>query len=137
MSAQHCCSIALSELTEKAKEPRSVCDDPPTKKPTREVRKKGKGKGSNGAFVRIPHLLKLNCVAATPKNNRICFSYNLKKCDVNGQKCGKGFHVCAFSRTPSSSVSETGIVTNTSELSDPQLRRSFSFGRSTQFGCQS
>lgn len=81
---------------EKSKEPRSVSDDPPTKRPKRENGKKGKGKGNNGAFVRIPHdLLKLNCVAATPKNNRICFSYNLKKCDVSGQKCAKGLHVCA------------------------------------------
>ena len=81
---------------EKTKEPRSASDDPPAKKPRREIVKKGKGKGNNGAFVRIPHdLLKLNCVAATPKNNRICFSYNLKKCDVSGQKCAKGLHVCA------------------------------------------
>ena len=81
---------------EKSKEPRSNSAEPPSKKPKREAGKKGKGKGNNGAFVRIPHdLLKLNCVAATPKNNRICFSYNLKKCDTTGQKCSKGLHVCA------------------------------------------
>lgn len=42
---------------------------------------KGKGKGGGSApFVRIPHeLLELKCVAATPKNHRICFSYNYKK----------------------------------------------------------
>ena len=81
---------------EKSKEPRSNSAEPPSKKPKREAGKKGKGKGNNGAFVRIPHdLLKLNCVAATPKNNWICFSYNLKKCDTTGQKCSKGLHVCA------------------------------------------
>ena len=85
-----------SSSTEKVKEVRSSSAEPPTKKLKREAGKKGKGKGNNGAFVRIPHdLLKLNCVAATPKNNRICFSYNLKKCDATGQKCSKGLHVCA------------------------------------------
>ena len=85
-----------SSSTEKVKEVCSSSAEPPTKKLKREAGKKGKGKGNNGAFVRIPHdLLKLNCVAATPKNNRICFSYNLKKCDTTGQKCSKGLHVRA------------------------------------------
>ena len=85
-----------SSATEKVKEVRSSSVEPPPKKLKRDAAKKGKGKGNNGPFVRIPHdLLKLNCVAATPKNNRICFSYNLKKCDATGQKCPKGLHVCA------------------------------------------
>ena len=81
---------------EKVKEVRGNSAEPPTKRIKRETGKKGKGKGNSSALVRIPHdLLKLNCVAATPKNNRICFSYNLKKCDATGQKCSKGLHVCA------------------------------------------
>ena len=79
---------------EKVKEVRGNSAEPPTKRIKRETGKKGKGKGNSSALVRIPHdLLKLNCVAATPKNNRICFSYNLKKCDATGQKCSKGLHV--------------------------------------------
>lgn len=101
------CSEVLSLLqprpssitTEKNRESGNQTGEPPAKRPRREPGKKGKGKGggpNNGAFVRIPHdLLKLNCVAATPKNHRICFSYNLKKCDGSGQKCPKGLHVCA------------------------------------------
>lgn len=89
----------MSGQSEKNKEHGGTATEPPTKKPRREFDRKGKGKGggaSNGAFVRIPHeLLKLKCVAATPKNHRICFSYNLKKCDSTGQKCAKGLHVCA------------------------------------------
>jgi hypothetical protein len=89
--------VSVSMQPEKTREANSNTGEPPAKKPRREGGKgKGKSKGNNGAFVRIPHeLLKLSCVAATPKNNRICFSYNLKKCDVNGQKCPKGLHVCA------------------------------------------
>ena len=89
----------LSGPSDKIKEPASATGEPPTKKPRREFNRKGKGKvggPANGAFVRIPHdLLKLHCVAATPKNHRICFSYNLKKCDSTGQKCQKGLRVCA------------------------------------------
>ena len=89
--------VSVSTQPERTRETSSNAGEPPVKKLRREGGKgKGKSKGNNGAFVRIPHdLLKLSCVAATPKNHRICFSYNLKKCEVNGQKCPKGLHVCA------------------------------------------
>eukprot|EP00435_Cladocopium_sp_Y103_P056490 s946_g19.t1 len=66
----------LSVAADKNKETGPSGGEPPTKKPRREAPVKGKGKGGKtSAFVRIPHeLLKLNCVAATPKNNRICSS---------------------------------------------------------------
>eukprot|EP00435_Cladocopium_sp_Y103_P030149 s3745_g7.t1 len=59
---------------------------------------KSKGKATPSQFMRIPsELLNLGCVGATSQNNRICFSYNLKRCNgqVQNQRCDKGLHVCA------------------------------------------
>ena len=73
----------------------------PKKRPRLENGEKGKGKGKKGGknsqpFVKMPYdLLNAGCVASTPKGHRICFSYNLKKCEAKGQKCDKGLHVCA------------------------------------------
>ena len=56
--------------------------------------KKKKGKGSGSSFLPKP-LLGMGAVAKTAKGNAICFNYNLKKCDVHGQRCSKGLHICA------------------------------------------
>ena len=55
---------------------------------------KGNGKG----FMRIPsELLSLGCVGATPKGQRLCFDFNLKRCKLHAkdQRCQKGLHLCA------------------------------------------
>ena len=81
------CSEVMSLLqpkpmqhSEKSKDTGGHTFEPGAKRQKRDHGNKGKGKGnkgSNGA-VRMPRdLLKLNCVAATPKNQRICFSYKL------------------------------------------------------------
>lgn len=76
----------------------------PTKKPRFDSggkgspKGKGKSKGSSGA--RIPHeLLAIGDVtASTPKGNRLCFGYNLKRCphSVDKQKCERGLHCCCI-----------------------------------------
>lgn len=80
---------------DKLRDPPLRDDEPWPKRPKKKGKGKGKGKQA-GSFARIPiDLLNLGCVGTTPKNHRICYSYNLKKCDVHGQKCDKGLHVCA------------------------------------------
>ena len=83
---------------DKLRDPPFLKDDDPNPKRVKKGKGKGKGKGKVGnSFARIPlDLLSLGCVGTTPKNHRICYSFNLKKCDVNGQKCDKGLHVCAI-----------------------------------------
>ena len=61
---------------------------------------KGKSKGGKSTFMRIPtELLALGCVGATSRGSRLCFSYNLKRCNgkVDKQRCDKGLHLCAVS----------------------------------------
>ena len=72
-------------------------DSQPTKKA--KVDKKGRGKGKQENFQRVPtDLLKLGGVASTPKGHRICFGYNLQSCSqpVKQQKCERGLHVCCI-----------------------------------------
>ena len=60
------------------------------KKPYLRTRGKAKGRGI------VPQaLLHLGAVARTRKGNAVCFNYNLKRCDVRGNKCEKGLHICA------------------------------------------
>ncbi len=59
---------------------------------------KGKSKGGKSTFMRIPtELLALGCVGATSRGSRLCFSYNLKRCNgkVDKQRCDEGLHLCA------------------------------------------
>ncbi len=83
---------------DKLRDPPFLRDDDPLPKRLKKGKGKGKGKGKAGtSFARIPlDLLSLGCVGTTPKNHRICYSFNLKKCDVNGQRCDKGLHLCAI-----------------------------------------
>ena len=102
----------LSLLQPKPIAVRSKEDEPPTKKPRTDKpvyergpldrppkgRGKGKGKNQQNQFMRIPsELLNLGCSGATPQGNRLCFSFNLKKCSnsVQNQRCEKGLHLCA------------------------------------------
>ena len=79
-------------------------DEPPAKRPRNEKagyekgqqdrpskgRGKCKGKNQQNQFMRIPsELLNLGCAGATSQGNRLCFSFNLKKCsnNVQNQRC--------------------------------------------------
>ena len=76
--------------------PKVQPDEPRTKKPRGNgTQPKGTSKGN---FMRIPtELLSLGCVASTPKGQRLCFDYNLKRCKlpVKDNRCAKGYHLCA------------------------------------------
>ena len=55
---------------------------------------KGNGKG----FMRVPsELLSLGCVGATPKGQRLCFDFNLKRCKLQAkdQRCQRIAFVCS------------------------------------------
>lgn len=83
-------------------------DEPPSKKakidkvPADRSYGKGKSKGKSKQlnfqqFMRTPQeLLSLGCVGATSSGQRLCFSYNLKKCSSNSNQRGeKGLRLCA------------------------------------------
>ena len=66
---------------DKLHDPPFLTDDDPLPEGLKKGKGKGKGKGKAGnSFARIPlDLLSLGCVGTTPKNHRICYSFNLKK----------------------------------------------------------
>ena len=59
---------------------------------------KGKGGKSKGKGTVLPsQLLELGCVSCTTRGTRLCFGYNLGRCDnpVSRQQCERGLHACA------------------------------------------
>ena len=94
--------LTLMQPKPVAAKTRDEVESPPKRQRTDSGPTKGKGKSKNKAgsnsFQRIPtDLLQLGCVANTSQGNRLCFSYNVKKCSnmVNNQRCDKGLHACA------------------------------------------
>ena len=87
--------FATSNVSGSPPAPRSS-DGPKNKRSKTEANNGPKGNGKG--FMRIPsELLSLGCVGATPKGQRLCFDFNLKRCKLQAkdQRCQKGLHLCA------------------------------------------
>ena len=59
--------------------------------------KKGKGKGKGARSNMVPKVFKhKDCVSVDHHGRRLCFGYNLKKCNqvADGAQCNHGWHLC-------------------------------------------
>ena len=57
---------------------------------------KGKNKGKKPTNILPKELQNRGCVGVDDHNRRLCFNFNLDKCQAaaNGSQCNKGFHLC-------------------------------------------
>ena len=57
---------------------------------------KGKGKGKRAANILPAELQNKGCVGVDDHNRRLCFNFNLNKCQdaAHGAECNRGWHLC-------------------------------------------